>query len=1106
MIIRKSYLSLTFLLAFLIFSFSLKAVLPKDFFPEKSELSQGKWVKIGIAETGIYEIPYDSLRQFGFSEPEKVSLVGRGGSQLPLDFLDKSGNKAFSTSLPSVKILHKNNKLIFFGRGPEQIVPEKNSTGEPVYSRKSKNPYSTYGYYFLTDSRDPDLMTTVSVEASGNKSVYSGRAMSYVYHERELRQNTSQSGTLFWGESIDRYSDNKAVAPYRTFDAIPDRDARMECIVYLERGLPGIFSFGPDKGGERACSQLSNPSSQMNFRPIEPSEGIIRLPSGKGDIRVEIESDDRIDICALDYWIISYDRSMPTLRDEKSAVFCLPDVKKGDTVRLDFTNRNSTILALDSRHETPVIISVSETGDRLSAIVKADRDMPEFAVFDSSVSQQNISFAKQVGNQNLYEADADSRMLIITTDSLKNAALRLAAIHQRIDGFNSTVTTVEELYNDFSSGRPDPMAYRCMAKLLYERGNGKLKNILLFGPMLADLLTKDSKAFEHIIAMQWGDVGEGNVSPNINDFYGCMSDFIKEAPYNWNNMIAVGILPAHRIEEAERICDKIEKYLTDTGHLYTLNRFFSSGGTGDNHLHATQARNIARSAKNASGGCLITSVLPNVTYKEGESTPRFVDGLDKCGLACYFGHGNPTVIDSNKKLFASTDMSTLTNINLPFMLFAGCNITNTDRGNRGIGESLILETDKGIIGALMANRNTWANRNYEFMNFFIKGLFGQNQETDNSDPKTFGEIYVASKIQSKSENELSYSLYCDPSLRIVYPRHRLCPDMSDACLETGKKIQIKGSVKNSDDKHLADYNGEVYAAIYAPEKLLTAQNISTSDKAIFTYSKEDELLVSAKGSVKNGGFCVSFEIPNNIVTSDSLTLTLSAYDPASRAGAAYRAELPVKRNGNDPSAGTGLDTTAPEIEIMEYSGNNGILQVKATDDRSLDMRENGFSEGLILRIDGKEYAPARTAAKIPVNDETAYISEIPLPSFSAGYHTLVLTIADAAGNKNSRELRILAGEKESGLQISAEKRIFHTEAEFSQTGEKTASEFILYITALNGETIAAEKKRGDRFTWDLKDFEGKRVKSGIYRAHIVTEGGSDDHDWSALIEFIVSDK
>lgn len=1103
---RSYFICLIFTIS--LFPSFLSATLPEDFFPDKSILSEGKWVKISVSETGIYEISYDSLRSYGFQHPENVGIFGTGGWQLPSNFLDKDGNKAFSCSLPAMKVIHSNDKLIFFAKGVEQIRPGTNKSGKSVYLKTGRNPYSQSGYYFLTDSRKPERPD----EFPGNDPSDAKRidhCMSYVYHEKELKQNMSLTGNLYWGEPINKYSGNCALTPYTVFDADLTRPARMQCIVHLERNIPGTFSFGPENGGTKVSAQLRNPATLTRYCGIEPSEGEIILPSDTGYIKTGVQASDWIDIGALDYWIISYDRSIPSLTNETSAIFCLPDIKSGEIIELPVFDKNHILLSLNRDYEVSGIIPIIEKDEEYVAIFNSPHDSPEFVILDSASSLQQIGSAKTIASRDIFSlSDLNAELLIITNDILRPSAERLAGIHSLHDKFSTEIVTIEELYDAFSSGRPDPMAYRSMAKFLYEKGNHKLKNVLLFGPMLADMITKDESTFdpfEQILAIQCGENGEANPVPNVNDFYGNMTDYTDDAIFRWNNLLGVGILPVHKKEEADRICDKIERYITSKDHVYTLNRFFTSGGVGDNHLHAKQAVNLARYSEKASSGKLVISSLINSTYNDGESANRFADQLNKSGITSYFGHGNPTVIDSSKKLFAMSDMHILKNSNLPFMLFAGCNISNTDRGVRGIGESLILETTKGLIGAILANRDTWANRNYEFMSSFLRKTLSEYKKTPDNTTLTVGEIYARTKEESLSDNELSYNLYCDPSLRIVYPKHSIHLDTKPKKIKRGDSVTLTGTIVNSNNECISSYSGQIYISLLAPEDSIAAQNIGTKDNGTFKYKRDAYVLSSMTGKVDNGIFNIRFRLPEKGYScTDTLSFALSAYDSTTRVGAASRFYF-VITDKDEPSY-SGTDTTPPTVDLMDFDGQTGILFLKISDDKALDMSQTPFSEGVSLKIDGQEFSPARTTLKVPVQNETSYTVTLPLPEFSRGYHDLTLTVADEAGNTTVRNMRILEGETDAKLAIFPESRVFLDEARFNQTGDIIAGDFIFYVSDSSGKTIVREEKSGTSFSWNLMDSENKRVLKGLYQAYILSMDKTGNGNHSAPVFFTVADK
>ena len=55
-------------------------------YASESVLNSGKWVKIQVAEDGIYKLTAADLKKMGFSNLDKVAIYGYGGWPLDEDF------------------------------------------------------------------------------------------------------------------------------------------------------------------------------------------------------------------------------------------------------------------------------------------------------------------------------------------------------------------------------------------------------------------------------------------------------------------------------------------------------------------------------------------------------------------------------------------------------------------------------------------------------------------------------------------------------------------------------------------------------------------------------------------------------------------------------------------------------------------------------------------------------------------------------------------------------------------------------------------------------------------------------------------------------------
>ena len=110
-------------------------------YAENSVLRSGNWAKIRVPSTGIYQLTTDLVQKAGFSNLSKVKVYGYGGGLQPErltgDYLSETDD------LKEVPTCTVNGKRLFYAVGPV--------TWNASYQRV-RNPYSDYGYYFLTEN------------------------------------------------------------------------------------------------------------------------------------------------------------------------------------------------------------------------------------------------------------------------------------------------------------------------------------------------------------------------------------------------------------------------------------------------------------------------------------------------------------------------------------------------------------------------------------------------------------------------------------------------------------------------------------------------------------------------------------------------------------------------------------------------------------------------------------------------------------------------------------------------------------------------------------------------------------------------------------------
>ena len=107
-----------------------------------SVLSTGKWAKIRVPADGVYQLSNDLIRRAGFTNIDKVKVYGYGGhlqdEELTADYIISHDD------LKEVPTYTIHGKRLFYAKG--SVRWDSNSA-----TRRTRNHYSDYGYYFLTE-------------------------------------------------------------------------------------------------------------------------------------------------------------------------------------------------------------------------------------------------------------------------------------------------------------------------------------------------------------------------------------------------------------------------------------------------------------------------------------------------------------------------------------------------------------------------------------------------------------------------------------------------------------------------------------------------------------------------------------------------------------------------------------------------------------------------------------------------------------------------------------------------------------------------------------------------------------------------------------------
>lgn len=1085
----------------------LNAALTKDFYAARSVLAQGNWVKVGVEETGVYEISYETLRLMGFSNPEKVGVYGRGGTVCPESFVTNAGVPVLTDDLKEVKVLHEDGKLYFYGLGPADISFDSSVSTSlgGLFKRNSNNIYTRRGYYFLTDSRAVGNMT-VQNYTSNNTSLTQG--VSFIYHELDSVQNSTQSGQLFWGEKI-----GKPLLPRRTWDvtmpdAIPGSKAQMQCEIYIDPE-EGDFDSPDAKvsfGFEGTKGYFQTPyvqPSALYYAPHNPSVAEVEIPGPEGKVFVEFDTPDGLGFSNLDFWVVTYPAGVPTLANGvNQQLIAFPSLGKNTTGQMTLDNVAS-LVALDvTTPASPQKLTINQKGTQGVVGVRNTGKIPVVIVFDKMKPQKQISgFEKayyQIENQDLHSyKNIGTDFLIVTVPSLKPYAEEIAALHRQYDGIEVLVVTTEQCYNEFSCGVPDPMGIRSFARMLY-MSDRKPKNILLLGPLYSDFrgLQSERDPMEGIIAYQSPSISVARGAHNINDFYGMMGDKFRTDYYERNEVhIGIGILPVKFGSEAKIVVEKIRNYLQRTDHAYYLNRYMAISGLGDNHAHDVQIRDIGNFIGYVDNSATLFTPMAIDTYGTKEAQKKFFNQLNEgMNIFSYFGHGAEQFLGKDGRFFNAGDVFKLRNKVLPLALFGGCQITNTDRGFRGLGETLVTATPYGAIGSIVSGRDTWSGQNYEFFKQFFTCLYIQGAyTTDQRRQKaaTIGEVYANVKNYSTYSNELAYQLLADPAL--VFPvanRSVQASPSGSSALLPGEKYAMTGTIINTDGSVDSNFNGELVLRLCEPDKTLPAGMLETKeDPSDLEYLYRDSQIAMQTAEVKDGRFSIEFHVPGtaSLFTGKNLNIYICAYDPSTRIGAGRRfvASVSKQLGGSTESK----DVVAPVVEQLEFNPRDCTISLTVSDNLALNLSSNPLNKGMALYVDGKERSEAHFVEPMIEMSRPAYSKNVLIDNLTYGQHSARLKVKDAAGNTAEKEIIFTYNPTQARYVILRDESSNSDSTVIAFEGEAPVSATLVVLSA-EGNEIFRSDFIGNSVKWDHVNLAGARVAPGHYKAYILETGGS----------------
>jgi hypothetical protein len=1004
-------------------------------YTDKSVLSSGKTVKIRVQEEGLYSFTYSELREMGFSNPKNVHLRGYGGELLNEDFTESN---LYVDDLADQPVVDLGDRIAFYLRGVVGLTKINASATNNIGI--TENYTSDYSYYFLheedTEAKRIKFADTLT-ENNTKETTYTA-----IKWQKFDDINISKTGRNWYGNKFSN-GDSKTFT-FSFTNLIAGETGKIYSNVLSASSATGEFNLKTnltDKSAtfDKAVKYDLGFEKTMEAEVTQPASNSISATykyttaatTGAGYIDYIIAAAK----CNLkgntSYQMIPVSPSLSEANITYAALNSTANIQVWDVSEIGDVKRVPTRLNKDS----------------LIFTVKTRPTVGRYIVVNWGGSFPTPEVVGNVNNQNLH-ALKDIEYMVVTNPEFIDQAKEIAEFHQKEDGMSVAVVTADQVFNEFSSGTPDPTAIRALMKMLWDRAAKSEYGIypqylLLIGDGTYDnrgrlKLNDNNKMLTYQSVRSLNETS----SFSSDDYFG----YVEDGTLGYNNLytnkqinIGVGRFPVVKKEQAETLVNKVKQYYAlEPGEWRTkilaladdneeqnstsgYHSFISHQEEAIVTTESTEPRmNITRLywdnfTCDMSGG---SRRYPEVT---AAITKKFAEGSL---IFNYLGHSSYNAISAEHS-YSISQVQSIYNKIYPVWFAGSCNLSQFDDFKSSYGEEIMLNPNGGAIASIGAVRTAYASPNLSLDKDFLRQTFNPENEY------RLGKIYKAAKTaRGQDSNKMVYILLGDPGLKLKVPELNLVVDsiatlnkdgssVKTDTLKALSKVKIYCHVEDETGNILKQFNGIVNATLKDKKmKAFTKGNKSGIEP--YTYRDHQSTLYSGSSVITNGVFELQMIIPKDInYNTDYGRLSMYAYDEQN-GWDAMGANKYILIGGS--SSDVEPDNIGPNIIVSAngekfkdgYKVNpNPMIFVDLSDANGINATGSSIGHNITLTIDDNTKNVISLNSYFKYNTASCTEGKVEFhieDALSEGWHTIKIKAWDLQSNSSESTIRIYVNE------------------------------------------------------------------------------------------------
>lgn len=875
-----------------------------------SVLSTGSWWKLAVEKEGVYRLTTAEVPALQGAAVDRIGIYGMGGGMLStsnaatpygdlhpltIEVNDRNGNGLFDSG----------DEVLFYCEGADRWLW---SEGDQRWIHE-RHAYDSRGYYFLTTSATGARRIETEPATGAQTEVTAYTAVACIDNDLV---NLFSTGQKWMGESFSTSMSSRSF----TLQLSGNAGEGVKLRYALASRSTALCQFSIRAG---SYSNYVGISSQGVYTTVLDA---MNTSSSEITFNISYTAGESAAAGYLDF--IEASAQAPLVFNGGQCVLRMDPTGTG-TARYVLGGETTGVRVWSvTGGQWPVVGEMAVEGGTWTDSTGGAR---LYVAFDGSSFLTPVAVTA-VANQNLHGCEwAD--MVLVSHETLLDEARRLATLHEIFDGISTLVVSDRQVFNEYSSGRQDPMALRCLLRDMKSRHGEAPRWMLIMGDATYDPrhLTGEDGSTTVVVYESPYSFDEDGVSYCSDDILGYLSP-TGHGGTTETLEVGIGRLPAKNVSEAQQMVDKIEGYLTrrdllaegqhgdwrnyvalladdaDPGHPYDSAFAHSSEVVASNinsrYPHLNIDKLYADAYHQSSGA--IGSYYPDLN---NALRKRINNG---CLLLNYIGHGSVTYIGTERYIELS-DVETYSNTDrLPLFVTSTCSYGRYDQKGVLSGAEACLLAPAAAVAVISASRpiSHVERFNNDVVCFAL-------------DPhNTIGDALRMAK--NRTSVAQSIGLTGDPALRLSQPENRVVVThintraVSEGVDDTAtvlSRVTVRGEVQDSNGVLLTDFDGTIYPIVF--DRSVQSSTLANDNPGTeVTFTQQKNILYRGSHPVEDGRFEYSFVVPLDVAYQyDYAKLSHYAKSATDHATGCYTQLL---LGGLDDTASIG--TTPPAIRLF----------------------------------------------------------------------------------------------------------------------------------------------------------------------------------------------